>query len=130
MPRLFAVLALLTITTAATSHDWPQWRGPKRDGISTETSLLKEWPKSGPPIVWKQKGLGGGYSTPSIAGGRIYGMSFRGDDEVVWARDEASGGPIWTTRIAAKSRVDRGEGPRSTPTVDGDRVYAVGVQAG
>src|SRR5262245_49574556 len=139
MPRTFAALLLLTCalltapaaapeTATATSHDWPQWRGPKRDSVSTETGLLKEWPKSGPPIVWKQKGLGGGYSAPSVSGGRLYGMSYRGNDEVVWARDEATGDPLWTTRIAAKGGAGYNEGPRSTPTVDGDRVYTVGVQ--
>jgi len=128
MSRLLAALLLLSVTAAASSHDWPQWRGPKRDALSKESGLLKEWPKSGPPIVWKQKGLGNGYSNPSIAGGRIYGLSNQGNDEVVWARDEATGGPIWSTRIAASAKVDRGEGPRSTPTVDGDRVYGLGVQ--
>ncbi|HTK73678.1 MAG TPA: PQQ-binding-like beta-propeller repeat protein [Gemmataceae bacterium] len=128
MSRLLAVLLLISSTAPASSHDWPQFRGPKRDAVSTETGLLKEWPKGGPPILWKQKGLGGGYSTPSVAGGRIYGMSFQGEDEVVWARDEATGDSRWTTRIAAKSRLDRGEGPRSTPTLDDGRVYAVGVQ--
>jgi glucose dehydrogenase len=118
----------LTVTTTATSHDWPQFRGPNRDAVSTEKGLLKDWPKGGPPIAWKQKGLGGGYSAPSIANGRIYGMSYQGNDEVVWARDEATGNPLWTTRIAAKGSVGYNEGPRSTPTVDGDRVYAVGVQ--
>lgn len=129
MPRLLAALALLSLTAAATPHDWPQWRGPKRDGVSTETGLLKDWSKGGPPIAWKQKGLGGGYSAPSVAAGRIYGMSYQGTDEVVWARDEATGNPIWTTRIAAKGSISYNEGPRSTPTVDGDRVYAVGVQS-
>src|SRR6478672_5781837 len=105
MPRLLAALAMLSLTAAATPHDWPQWRGPKRDGVSTETGLLKDWPKGGPPIAWKQKGLGGGYSAPSVAAGRIYGMSYQGTDEVVWARDEVTGNPIWSTRIAAKGSI-------------------------
>src|ERR1044072_5922990 len=68
--------------------DGPQWQGPDRTAHSKETSLLKEWPKDGPPLAWKIKGLGGGDSTPSMAGGRIYGMSHRGGDEVVWALSE------------------------------------------
>src|SRR5438067_12514087 len=111
MPRLLAALVLLSVTAAATSHDWPQWRGPKRDGVSTETGLLKEWRKGGPPTAWKQKGLGGGYSAPSIGKGRIYGMSYQGSDEVVWARDEASGGPVRPRRIAAKGRAGYHERP-------------------
>jgi outer membrane protein assembly factor BamB len=116
----------------AGKFDWPQWRGPHRDGISAETGLLKEWPKDGPPLAWKAKGLGGGYSAPAIAGGRIFGMSYRGDDEVVWALDEKDGAEKWVTRIDAASRKIGGpgqgpEGSRCMPTVDGDLVYALGT---
>jgi outer membrane protein assembly factor BamB len=141
MPRLLTGLVLLAATfanfipapaadpgtTAARPFDWPQWRGPRRDAVCTETGLLPQWPKDGPPLVWKQKGLGGGYSTPSVAAGRIYGLSYQGGDEVVWARDEATGGPVWTTRINAKGDAFVQEGPHSTPTVDGNRLYAVGI---
>src|SRR5437763_16545038 len=100
--------------------DWPGWRGPDRSGVSRETGLLPSWPKGGPPLLWKATGLGGGFSTPSVAAGRIFGMSYRGDDEVVWALDEATGKELWVTRIAAARKVDRGDGSRCTPTVDGD----------
>ena len=63
---------------AAVADDWPQWRGPSRDGHSKETGLLKEWPKDGPRLVWQVKDLGGGYSTPSVAGGRVYVMTNKG----------------------------------------------------
>ncbi len=128
-------LVTLALLTAADrppghpgAHDWPQWQGPRRDARSTETGLLKHWPPQGPPIVWTAHHLGGGYSTPSIAAGRVFGMSFQGDDEVVWALDEQTGHPIWTTRIAAANRhIGYGEGPRSTPTVDGEQLFALGV---
>ena len=107
--------------------DWPQWRGPNRDGTSPETGLLKRWPNEGPPLVWQAKELGGGYSTPSVAAGRIFGMSYRGADEVVWALRETDGKELWVRRIAAKGKAPYNEGPRSTPTVDGDRVYALGI---
>jgi outer membrane protein assembly factor BamB len=108
--------------------DWPQWQGPERTASSHETNLLKEWPKEGPPLVWKVKGLGGGYSTPSIAAGRIFGMGFKGNDEIVWCLEETTGKELWSTRIAAANRgIGYGEGPRCTPTVDGDLVYALGV---
>jgi len=87
-------LALLSATTFAASpdsFDWPQWRGSDRTAVSKERGLLKEWPKEGPPLAWKIKGLGGGYSSPSIAAGRIFGMSNRGEDEVVWALSETDG---------------------------------------
>ena len=123
-----AALAAETNKFQPRAEDWPQWQGPDRTGISHETGLLKNWPKDGPPLAWKVEDLGGGYSAPAVAAGRIFGMSLRGDDEVVWALDEADGKEIWATPMAVKnSRVDKNPGPRCTPTVDGDRVYALGV---
>jgi hypothetical protein len=71
-----ALGAILTgvLCTAAVAADWPQWRGPERTGVSKETGLLKTWPSEGPPVAWKATGLGEGHSTPSVAGGRIFGM--------------------------------------------------------
>ena len=65
--------------------DWPGWRGPERTGVSAETGLLKQWPKGGPKLLWKATGLGAGYSTPSVAGGRLFTMGSRGDDEFLLA---------------------------------------------
>jgi outer membrane protein assembly factor BamB len=118
-------------TLIAKPYDWPQWQGPERTAISKETGLLKSWPKEGPRLAWKAKGLGGGYCTPSVAGGRVFGISFRGKDEVVWALAEVNGQELWKTRIAeAKpaSGSEGREGSRSTPTVDGDFAYALGEQ--
>jgi outer membrane protein assembly factor BamB len=112
------------------SFDWPQWQGPDRTAISKEHGLLKEWPKNGPPLVWEVKNLGGGYSAPSVAAGRIFGMSNRGNDEVVWALSEQDGKTLWVTRLgpAYRQRAPQGkEGPGCTPTVDGDFVYALGL---
>jgi outer membrane protein assembly factor BamB len=112
------------------SFDWPQWQGPDRDAVSKEHGLLKEWPKDGPPLAWKINGLGGGYSAPSVAAGRILGMSNRGDDETVWALSETDGKTLWVTRLGppARQRMPQGrEGPGCTPTVDGDRLYVLGL---
>ena len=84
--------------SSALAEDWPQWQGPARTAHSKETGLLKEWPKDGPPLAWKIKGLGGGDSTPSSAAGRVYGMSHRGSDEFVWALSEKDGKEIWAVR--------------------------------
>jgi outer membrane protein assembly factor BamB len=112
----------------AKPFDWPQWRGPDRTGVCQEKGLLPTWPKDGPPLAWKAKGLGGGYSTVSVAAGRIFGMGSRKNDEVVWALDEATHQELWATRINdSLPSVGYGEGPRCTPTVDGERLYAVGV---
>src|SRR5207247_9587559 len=110
--------------------DWPQWQGPDRTAHSKETGLLKEWTKDGPPLAWKVKGLGGGDSTPSVAAGRIYGMSHRGADEVVWALSEKDGKEMWAVRIAPalwQIWPQSKEGPSATPAVDGDRVDVMGA---
>jgi outer membrane protein assembly factor BamB len=129
----FLTMVLLgagTFAAPAQVFDWPQWQGPDRNAISKETGLLQEWPKEGPPLAWKVKGLGGGDSTPSVAAGRIYGMSHRGSDEYVWALSEKDGKEIWAVRIAPAHTLDwpqSKEGPSATPTVDGDRLYVMGL---
>ena len=127
------VLILLSATAFAgppESFDWPQWQGPARNAVSKERGLLKEWPKDGPPLAWKIKGLGGGYSAPSVAAGRIFGTSHRGKDEVVWALSETDGKELWARRLgpAFQQRAPQGkEGPGCTPTVDGERLYVLGL---
>src|SRR5205085_11138898 len=79
--------------------DWPQWRGPDRSGVCRETGLMQSWPAEGPPLAWKVRGLGGGYSTPSVAAGRIFGLGTRNDEEVVWALAEKDGKELWSTRV-------------------------------
>ncbi|MGH9902689.1 MAG: PQQ-binding-like beta-propeller repeat protein [Pyrinomonadaceae bacterium] len=112
--------------TAQPGGDWPQWRGPRRDGISKETGLLKQWPDGGPPLVWKATGAGRGFSSLSVAGGRIFTMGLRGEREYVIAFDTATGKEVWATAHGGAFRNDRGDGPRGTPTVDGERLYALG----
>src|SRR5216110_1527794 len=111
--------------------DWPQWQGPDRTAHSKETGLLQEWPKGGPPLAWKVKGLGGGDGGPSVAAGRIYGMSHRGGDEVAWALNEADGKELWVAKLGpayAQNGMPQGkEGPGCTPTVDGERMYVLGM---
>jgi len=112
------------------SFDWPQWQGPDRNVMSKERGLLKEWPKDGPALAWKIKELGGGYGAPSIAAGRIFGMSYRGNDEVVWALSETDGKSLWATRLGAtiSQRMPQGkEGPGCTPTVDDELLYVLGM---
>ena len=133
-PRLFAGVLALTLFAqrgfCAGNFDWPQWQGPERNAVSKETGLLKEWPKDGPHLAWKMKGLGGGDSAPSVAAGRIYGMSHRGGDEMVWALSEKDGKEIWAVRIApahTQSWPQSKEGPSCTPTIEGDRLYVMGL---
>lgn len=125
LPAIF-LLALAHQALAQSAANWPQWRGPNRDGISKETGLLKQWPAEGPPLVWKASGAGGGYSSFSVANGKLYTMGLRGDREFVIAFDVATGKEAWSTAHGGAFRNDRGDGPRGTPTVDGGRVYALG----
>jgi outer membrane protein assembly factor BamB len=111
---------------AQAGANWPQWRGPNRDGVSKETGLLKQWPAEGPPLLWKASGAGRGYSSFSIANGRLYTMGLRGDREYVIAFDVANGKEAWATAHGGAFRTDRGDGPRGTPTIDGERLYALG----
>lgn len=135
MMRSFSVKSLISVTAlllclcleaAAQTGDWPQWRGANRDGISKETGLLKTWPEGGPPLVWKAAGAGRGYSSLAIAKGRIYTMGLRGTREYVVAFDVKTGKEVWATAHGDAFRNDRGDGPRGTPTVDGDKLYALG----
>src|SRR2546422_10054804 len=96
---LVSILSRTILISAASAGDWPQWQGPDRNAVSKETGLLKEWPQDGPQLAWKAKNLGGGYSAPSVAAGRIFGMSNRGNDEGVWALDEKNGKELWATRL-------------------------------
>jgi len=120
------LLVLAQQALAQTAANWPQWRGPNRDGISKETGLLKQWPAEGPSLVWKASGAGGGYSSFAVANGKLYTMGLRGEREYVIAFDIATGKEAWSTAHGSAFRNDQGDGPRGTPTVDGDRVYALG----
>lgn len=109
------------------STEWPQWRGPNRDGISKDSGLLTQWPQAGPPLAWKASGLGGGFSSLAISGGRIYTLGDREGAQRLIALSGTDGKVLWTTRIGPVWE-DQFAGPRSTPTVDGDRVYALGTE--
>src|SRR5687767_8953825 len=123
------VVFALSITLPTSADDWPQWRGPNRDGVSKETGLLKEWPAAGPKLLWQVKEIGGGYSTPSVVGEWIYVMGNEGmENEFVQALAIKDGKRGWSTRVG---KVGKNEGPqypgsRSTPTFDGDVLYVLG----
>jgi len=104
---------------AAASGDWPSWRGPARDGKSQETGLLESWPEQGPPIDWSVRGLGDGYSSLSIADGRLFTMGRKSGGTHLIALKESDGSPLWSTPIG------KGDKPNCTPTVDGDLVYGL-----
>ena len=128
-----AMLCGLTAATAlaenAADHDWPEFRGHARDGVSAETGLLDTWPAEGPREVWRQP-IGEGYSSITVVGDRFYTLYAEGEGdaakEFAAAFDVASGKEIWRTEVGAKLDTQFGNGPRATPTVDGDVVYVLG----
>jgi outer membrane protein assembly factor BamB len=123
----FAWLALIHTAAAAgvdRTSDWPQFGGPKRDARSPDKGLLKTWPKEGPRLAWKAPGVGGGYSSVAVAGGKAFTLGNKGDSTFVVAMDQDTGRILWSSKVGPAGG-DLG----CTPTVDGDRVYALG-QAG
>ena len=130
MHRLIAVLAVAAALSAAVlaqtpAADWPQWRGIDRTGISRETGLLRQWPASGPAVAWTASELGAGYGSVAVSGDRVFVQGARDRASVVSSLNRADGKVVWTKVIGGRRDNDRGNGPRGTPTVDGDRVYVL-----
>lgn len=120
---LAALLSLTAWTTAAA--DWPQWRGADRTDLSPETGLLKSWPEGGPKRVWLFENAGHGYSGPAIAKGKFFTLGTRDGNEILLVLEANTGKELWATKIGSVLKNRWGDGPRGTPTVDGDRVYAL-----
>ena len=122
--HVFLTLALCCFASLAVGADWPQFRGPNRDGVSPEAAVLKSWPASGPKVLWTAP-VGEGYSQVVSVKGRLYTLAQQGEDQVALAFDGATGKRLWRTRIDGEYNDGQGDGPRSTPTVDGEMVYAL-----
>lgn len=119
---LFLSIVLLPLASA----EWNQWLGPDRDGKSTESGLLASWPESGPEKVWQVESLGEGYSSLSYANGILFTQGVKAGKQYLIAIDAETGEIEWETQHGRPYSNRRGGGPRGTPTVDGDRVYALG----
>jgi len=118
------------IAVEAADGDWPQWQGPNRTNLSTETGLLKQWPAVGPAVTWLITNIGTGYGTVAIQGDRIYvqgilGALGKGGTSAVFCLNRADGKTIWTRSLGRSLEQEKGGGPRGTPTVEGERVYAL-----
>src|SRR5688572_23168611 len=110
---------------APANTDWPQWRGPERNGKSRETGLLKQWPAGGPPRLWRVTNLGAGYGSIATQGDRIFVQGQVGRQSVVSSLNRANGQLLWSKPLGPAGNNDKGPGPRSTPTVDDDNLYAL-----
>jgi outer membrane protein assembly factor BamB len=141
--RLAAALAVLLVTIAAASaDDWPQWMGPRRDGVWREAGILAKFPAGGPKVLWRAA-IGGGFSGPAVAGDRVYVMDRQGEmlakgkeapgkdglkgRERVVCLEADSGKPVWTHAYDCDYRVYYASGPRTTPVIRDGRVYTVGA---
>jgi outer membrane protein assembly factor BamB len=112
-------------SAVAAGGNWPQWRGPDRTDVSRETGLLKSWPEGGPKLVWLFKDCGLGYSGPAIVGDKLFTLGARDNVEYLIAVDAKTGKELWSAKLGDLLKNDWGDGPRGTPAVDGDRVYAL-----
>lgn len=124
-----ATFALLSTVTAVSAADFAQWRGPNRDGQSTETGLLQEWPKEGPKLSWQVTDIGGGYSTPSVVGDRIYLLGSDATEETVYALNAKDGRKVWSAKLGKVGHPEQNPsypGARTTPTVEGKHLFALG----
>jgi len=129
LPGPLLTLSLTIFLAPALSgaaDDWPQWRGPDRSDISRESGLLKEWPTGGPRRIWLYKNAGNGYSGPAVVNGKLFTLAARDSGEILIALNADTGEELWTAALGPVLQVDHGGGPRGTPTVDGNRIYALG----
>ena len=126
LPRVLAILLIFCILSTASlsqGDEWPCWRGPNRDGKSADTGLLKEWPEGGPALLWRARDIGQGFSTVAVSGGFIYTTGDMDRELRLFAFD-MNGVPKWKVAVDMPWAKDH-PGSRSTPTVDGDRVYVL-----
>lgn len=133
MRKTGILVCLLPALVTLQAGDWPAWRGPARDDISTETGLLSEWPEGGPKKLWDTRDAGLGYSGVAIVGERLFTMGSDGKDEnssdLLMAFSVADGTQLWKTRIGSYLENGWGGGPRGTPSVSADGAHVVALGA-
>ncbi len=122
---LSALMTATWPTQILTAEDWPQWRGPSRDGIWHADGLVTELPDGQIPLVWSKE-IGSGYSGPTVADGKVYVMDRTATDERVICLDSGTGDEVWVHSYPAQYTVSYKAGPRASVTIDNGRAYAVG----
>ncbi len=122
-----AIVLLSVAQIAPVSAEWNQWFGPNRDGKSPETGLLGQWPDGGPEQAWEIDSLGAGFSSFAVAEDRLFTQGLHDGKQFLIAVDAKTGKTLWRTEHGGRYSNRRGDGPRGTPVVDGNRVYALGA---
>ena len=125
---LLSIPAIVTSASQLRADDWPAWRGIKRDDQSAEKGLLKSWPADGPKVKWIFKNAGIGYAGPAIVAGKLYTMGAREDVEQLLCLNVETGEELWAAELGPVLKNNWGDGPRATPSVDGDFVYAMSAK--
>ncbi len=120
-----SIVALLCLASVASALDWPNFRGPRYDGISTETGFHKKWDKE-LPLVWERK-IGPAFSSLAIVGDRIFTAGTVDKKQTVFCLNATNGDVIWQAPIEKEYKDQFGDGMRSTPTVSDGRVYVLGA---
>lgn len=124
-PSLFFVLGTSILTSTVLAEDWPQWRGPQRDGKSSESNVDLDWTDSAPKMLWRVDGVGSGYASMAIVDSVIYTTGNTGSGQAIVARSAKDGSKVWATQITPKNPKHGYPGARSTPSVTQEHVYAV-----
>src|SRR5262245_55529828 len=112
--------------TGVKATDWPQFRGAKRDNVSPDKKLLKEWPKGGPKLVWKSGNVGQGFSSVAAVGDQVFTMGDKDDGAYAFALDRKTGKINWEAKIGKAGRSGGLQGPRSTPTYSDGLLFVLG----
>ena len=123
MKKTLIATLLVSAVSLAQAADWPNWRGPDYNGISSETGWYEKWGSRGPKRLWTAS-VGTGFAAVSVADGRVFTIGNKANKDTVYARDEATGETLWKyTYSSPLSPNSYDGGPNAPPTVDGDRVY-------
>ena len=125
--RITTFILVSSFTLSTLAIDWPQWRGPNRDGVNPEKNLLEKWPEGGPKLLWRDGGVGGGFSSVATSDGVLYTLGDLRDACYLFALDP-KGKQLWKGRVGLPGGHRKYPGPRSTPTVTGGKVYVLGQQ--
>lgn len=124
IPRI-SVLSLVALLPLLTAADWPQWRGPQRNARSPEMGVATDWESQPPKLLWMTEGFGGGYASVAVANGRIFTTGNQDDGQALICADEKTGRIVWQETLTPKVPKHGYQGSRSTPSIDGDRVYTI-----